>query len=140
MLIATLLSISVALACRLFKMQATLEATMQATMVGIEPVEETQLRLRRVGATMPVYAKQWRTLPVAGIMDFCVDVVSSVQLLDTLPADKRQDCAIVNVLIDTWRERGSELTPDGRPVAGTLPYDRQSFHSDPLSFQHMIFL
>jgi hypothetical protein len=120
-------SMLAARACRRFKMQAPLEATLKATMLRMEPVEETQLRLKRVGAAMPIYARQWRELSGEAIMQFCIDVVSSVQLRDALPADKRQDCAIVNVLIDTWRERGLELTTDGSRAARYI-------HCSPASF------
>jgi hypothetical protein len=73
--------------------------------------EGSTVRLGRVVANAPLFAREWRTLPITRIQAFCMDVVASAHLRNTLPQSGRDDCAMVNVLFDVWRERGLEKMP-----------------------------
>jgi hypothetical protein len=70
------------------------------------------LALQHVTAETPLYIERWRTWPAARVAYFANAVAASVNVRDRLPAGERQDCQLDNLLVDTWRERGSESVPD----------------------------
>jgi hypothetical protein len=75
--------------------------------------------LRRIGATLPVYVKEWRTLPITEVATFVSDAIICSDLPDAVTPSESQDCEVVNTLVDTWRERGAEIVPEmmGKPLA-----------------------
>jgi hypothetical protein len=80
--------------------------------------DDPERALQNIRKVTPLYKARWRQWPATRVSEFAYGMAVSAQLRYKLPAKEREDCELVNLLMDTWRERGWEVA--GGPLVGCV--------------------